>query len=81
MSDSPNYGAPFAAMAEKVQQNANNGFAGAFVIVPHEGDPIEVLILDERPNPAVLWAQVKARIDYVLAELEDMQRRRAGGWS
>lgn len=85
MSDAPqkpDHAAPFDSMAAKVRHNAENGFAGAFVIVPPvsdmASDPVEVLFLDASPNPAAFWGQIKARIDIVLVEIEERQRRQQG---
>lgn len=67
-------------MAAKISHNAANGFAGAFVIMPPSGEPIEVLILEPAANEAVIWGQIKARIEMKLADLEDQQRRGQAGW-
>lgn len=83
MSDAPekpDMAEPFTRMANKVRHNVDNGFAGAFVIVPPTGDPIEVLILEVDANEAVIWGQIKARIEMKLADLEDAQRRGQSGW-
>ena len=83
MSDAPekpDNAAPFARMASKIKHNVSNGFAGAFVIVPPVGDPVEVLILEADANEAVIWGQIKARIEMKLADLEDAQRRSQSGW-
>lgn len=67
-------------MAAKISHNEANGFAGAFVIMPPSGEPIEVLILEPAANEAVIWGQIKARIEMKLADLEDQQRRGQSGW-
>jgi hypothetical protein len=71
---------PFARMANKIRHNAEHGFAGAFVIMPPSGESIEVLILEPASNEAVIWGQIKARIEMRLADLEDQQRRGQAGW-
>ena len=81
MSDKPplpDMAEPFARMAAKIRHNADNGFAGAFVIMPPSGEPIEVLILEPVTNEAVIWGQIKARIEMKLADIEDIQRRQTG---
>jgi hypothetical protein len=84
MSDQPPQADPAAAfsrMADKIRHNAENGFAGAFVIVPPgDGPAIEVLILEPASNEAVIWGQIKARIEMRLADIEDAQRRGQTGW-
>jgi hypothetical protein len=76
--------APFARMANRIRHNEQfsaDNFAGAFVIMPPSGDPIEVLILEPAANEAVIWGQIKARIEMKLADLEDQQRRGQSGWA
>jgi hypothetical protein len=88
MSDEPEkpdnaedkFATPFARMAARITHNAAEGFAGAFVIMPPTGDPIEVLILEPAANEAVIWGQIKARIEMKLADLDDAQRRSQAGW-
>lgn len=83
MSDAPekpDMAEPFSRMANKIRHNAAEGFAGAFVIMPPSGEPIEVLILEPAANEAVIWGQIKARIEMKLADLEDAQRRGQSGW-
>lgn len=83
MSDAPakpDNAEPFARMANKIRHNVADHFAGAFVIMPPTGEPIEVLILEPAANEAVIWGQIKARIEMKLADLEDAQRRGQSGW-
>jgi hypothetical protein len=84
MSDTPeprDNAEPFSRMANRIRHNVTEGFAGAFVIVPPGGgDPIEVLILEAAANEAVIWGQIKARIEMKLADIEDQQRRTQSGW-
>jgi hypothetical protein len=80
VSESRDNAEPFSKMANRIRHNVAEGFAGAFVIVPPAGDPIEVLILEADANEAVIWGQIKARIEMKLADLEDVQRRSQSGW-
>lgn len=67
---------PFIKMAELIALNAASGtFGGAAVIVPPEGEPIEVLILDSSADPAQFIGAVKTRLDIALASLEMAQKR------
>ena len=52
-------------MADKIELNEAHGsdFGGAVVIVPPEGDPIEILILDSRKDAMHFWTQVKTVVD------------------
>lgn len=79
-------GAPFIAMAQRIERNASSDFAGAVVIVPPSdpndaaGRTIETLFLDRAPNPAIFWSTLKTAIDIVLGELQEKERQRAQGW-
>lgn len=67
---------PFIQMAERIALNKDSNFGGAVVIVPPEngGEPIELLILDLKADPAQFWATIKTRIDIKIAELDEKQR-------
>jgi hypothetical protein len=65
----------FAKMAAKIKDNENNGFAGAFVIVPPEGAAQDMLMLDSSANPSIFWSTLKVRVEIALAELDAEQRQ------
>ncbi len=69
---------PFAKMSLRVTHNADEGFAGAFVIVPPQGDPVEMLVLNSTPNAAVFWSLLKTTAEMAIAEIEDKQRASQG---
>lgn len=62
----------FAEMAERIKRTAGDTFGGAAVIVPPDGEPISLLILDSGGSEIVpqFFAMVKSRLDLALAELE-----------
>lgn len=66
----------FTAMAISIVHNAGNNFGGACVIIPpaNGGEPIELLILDLKADPAQFWATIKTRIEIKLAELDELRR-------
>lgn len=66
---------PFRRVAEKIEINKDNGFAGAFVIVPPEGEPQDMLLLDSSASPVIFWSTLKTRVDIALAELDEAERR------
>lgn len=72
--------ASFASMSEKVKTNAENGFSGAVVIFPPEGEPIEMLICDNKQSAAMLWSNVQTLAKMALDELDDAQRKKQTGW-
>ncbi len=66
----------FHAMADNIDHNGGSNFGGACVIIPPEngGEPIELLILDLKADPAQFWATIKTRIEIKLAELDELRR-------
>ena len=66
----------FTAMAAAIEHNAGATFGGAVVIIPptNGGEPIELLILDLKADPAQFWSTIKTRIEIKLAELDERQR-------
>lgn len=63
------------AAAEKVRANAENGFAGAFVIVPPAGEPKELLLLNNTGNLAMFWSLVMTTAQMVVSELQEEERQ------
>lgn len=62
---------PFDGMAEKVRGNQENGFAGAFVIVPPTGRPQTLLLLDEEADSVIFWSTLQTRVQIALKQIED----------
>jgi hypothetical protein len=54
---------PFEEMAERIRKIDPEEFAGAVVIVPHEGEPIAFLTIDPQPTLMQFWAMVKTRVE------------------
>lgn len=78
ITDTPepkDHAAPFRRVADKVETNRDNGFAGAFVIVPPDGEPQDLLLLDGNASPIIFWSTLKTRVDIALAELEQNERQ------
>lgn len=71
---------PFAEMARKVMENATNGFGGALVIVPPEGNPVELLMVKAGSDPGMFWGLVKSLADQAMGDLEDAKRNQTQGW-
>ena len=69
----------FTAMAAAIEHNASATFGGAVVIIPpiNGGEPIELLILDLKADPAQFWSTIRTRIDIKLSELDQVQRKQA----
>lgn len=71
----------FRRMADRLERNQNEGFGGAFVIVPPDGGgaPIETLILDAGQDPAQYWVLLKSKCDLQIQQL-DQQSRKTGAF-
>lgn len=65
--------APFKEMAERIDHNADGGFAGAFVIVEPGGEAKQMLLLNPSADPAIFWGAVKTVVDMALADLAQQQ--------
>ena len=74
----PDPGYLFTQMAERSELNKANGFAGAFVIYPPSGDPIAMLLVDDKADPALFLATVKSKIEMAIMELDDQQKAQQG---
>ena len=66
----------FRVMAARIDHNDPTTFGGAVVIIPpaNGGEPIELLILDLKADPAQFWSTIKTRIEIKLAELDEGRR-------
>ena len=85
MSDDPqppyvDHATPFRRLADKIDLNRDGGFAGAFVIMPPDGEVQELLVLDNAGNPAVFWSIVQTRAQIALAEIDEANRTGRGGF-
>jgi hypothetical protein len=64
----------FKEMAERIELNNEQPFGGAVVIVPPEGEPVTLLLLDEANDSvgarAQFWGTVQARIAMAMKDLE-----------
>lgn len=75
MADNP--AQHFADMAARIAMIDPTEFAGAIVVVPHDGEPIAFLTADPSPDLVQFWATCQTRIEVrkaeVLAEAQDKQ--------
>lgn len=68
----------FQAMASRLLNISPADFGGAVVIVPKEGDPIEMLILDPRHDLAMFWANIMSKAQMALEELKEQEQMASG---
>ena len=71
---------PFTEMAARIDLNAEEGFGGAFVIVPpgEEPKPRVLLMLNNSEDPAMFWASLQTTCQLALQELAAEEERGAG---
>ena len=63
----------FDAMAAQIRLNAGAKFGGAFLMIPPDGDPVELVILGQ-DQPAIFWSSVKTLAQIALDAAEKLQR-------
>jgi hypothetical protein len=80
LDDTPDPAARFTDMARKITENANNGFSGAFVIIPPDGNAIDLLYLAGQTDAAVFWSTAKTMIEIEIGKIQDRDRQRTTGW-
>lgn len=71
---------PFLAMADRIEMNRDQPFAGAVVIVPPDGaKTIELLLLTEA-DQAMFWSMIKTKAEIRMQELANEEAQRTTGW-
>ena len=70
----------YRLMADRLDHNAEAPFGGSCVIYPPSGggDPIELLMLDSKGDPAQFWSTISTRIQIVLEDLKAKQQQPFG---
>lgn len=66
---------PFKAMAETIELNKEKSFSGAFVIAPPGRDTVEIILLNNKPDPAMFWSLVRTRAEIALAEIQQEEKQ------
>lgn len=70
----------FREMARKISENAGNGFSGAFVVVPPEGAPFDLLYLAGQSDTAVFLSTLKTMVELELVKISRQEERGRQGW-
>jgi len=76
--------AQFRTMADRIDHNQGSTFGGAAVIMPPDngGDPVELLIIDAKADPAQFWGTILTRAQMEVQKLQDKsQIQQAFGYS
>jgi len=68
------HGAPFETMAARIRKNADEGFAGAFVVVAPDGESIENLFLNNTGDPVIFWTNLKTMAEMAIDEMTQKQK-------
>ena len=69
----------FREMAERIGRIADQDFAGAILVVPPEGEPVEMLVVDPKQNSGHFWMAAKSRVDAAFAEHTEQARMQQMG--
>lgn len=80
-TEMPKEAVPFDAMATLIHENENESFAGAFVIVPPNGEPPIELLLLTAPDPAMFWSMIKTKAEIAMQELAAKEQQALTGWN
>jgi hypothetical protein len=64
----------FDKMAAHVRLNRDAKFGGAFLMVPPDGDPVELIILGN-DQPAIFWSSVKTLAEMALDAANKLNRQ------
>lgn len=64
----------FREMASRIERNASEDFGGAAVIIPPDGEAVEVLLLDSKRDASQFWSTVKTRVELALSEIQERER-------
>lgn len=72
----------FRRMADRIEKNADEPFAGVALIVPPGDDPqtVELLKLDPHPDATAFWAELSGRCQDAVAGLTDAARNAQAGF-
>ena len=69
----------YERMAVMVGANLTNGFGGSFAVIPPEGEPQTLLLLDNNQSAAVFWSLLQTHAQIELQKIEEKGRGGAFG--
>lgn len=64
----------FRQLADKIDKNDESDFAGAFMIVPPSGDPVQGFMVGNA-DLATFWSVVKSKVEIIMVEINDKDRQ------
>ncbi len=77
MSEAPKveslHSVPFSDMAARIERNADIEFGGAMVLVPPEGDPIELFIIDPKKDLGHFLSAAMTKLEIALNAFKESQ--------
>jgi hypothetical protein len=66
----------FRQMADRIEKNDAEPFAGAVLIIPPgDGVVVEMLNLDPSPDAALFWGAIRSKADEAVADLQAQARQ------
>ena len=68
------------ALADECDLNSGERFGGCFLIVPPDGDPKDMLLLNRAASAAMFWGNLKTTADIALAEIAEKERLGQSGF-
>ena len=71
--------AAFAEMARKITENAGNGFCGAVLAFPPDGNPVELLMLANSGDAGLFWGTLMTQVQIRLGQLKESEAQQ-GQW-
>ena len=74
MPNDPDLSKPFRDMADRIDLNKDQGFNGAFVVVPPGGGFASTLVLNDEEAPSMFWSLVKTRAEIEISKLDEAER-------
>lgn len=66
-------------VADLIERNPIESFSGAAVVIPPEGEHVEILILDPSVHVAQFWSLVQYRIVAIFQGLDSQHNRQWTG--
>lgn len=73
----------FRKMADRIELNSDQPFAGAMLVIPPGDEPtvIELLKLDPEPDASAFWAELNGRCADAVSKLTDASRNAQAGFN
>ena len=66
----------FRQMADRIEKNSDEPFGGCVMIFPpgENPEPVELLWLDVKTDPAQFWGAIRGKCDFAMVEVSNQAR-------